>query len=124
MRCPACCHENRAAARFCGQCATPLGGVAGCASCGAKNPGGHQFCDACGAALGGAAGAPTRDPRAYTPAHLAEKILSLRSALEGERKQVTVLFADVKGSMDLAESVDAEAWHRIMDRFFAILSAA
>jgi class 3 adenylate cyclase len=44
-----------------------------------------------------------------------------RSALEGERKQVTVLFADVKGSMDLAEQVDPEEWHKIMDRFFAIL---
>src|SRR5262249_25020126 len=52
----------------------------------------------------------------------AEKILTSRSALEGERKQVTVLFADVKGSMDLAEQVDPEEWHRIMDRFFAILS--
>jgi class 3 adenylate cyclase/tetratricopeptide (TPR) repeat protein len=62
------------------------------------------------------------DPRAYTPKHLAEKILTSRSAIEGERKQVTVLFADVKGSMDLAEQVDAEEWHKIMDRFFAILS--
>ena len=61
-------------------------------------------------------------PLSYTPRHLAEKILTSRSALEGERKQVTVLFADVKGSMDLAEQVDAEEWHKIMDRFFAILS--
>jgi class 3 adenylate cyclase len=122
MRCPACCHENRAGARFCGECATPLGRIAACASCGAKNPLEQKFCDACGAALRRAETGPTRDPRAYTPAHLAEKILSLRSAIEGERKQVTVLFADVQGSMDLAESVDAEAWHRIMDRFFAILS--
>jgi predicted ATPase/class 3 adenylate cyclase len=121
MRCPACCHENRAGARFCGQCATALDGIAACGSCGARNPSGQKFCDACGAALGAATG-PARDPRAYTPPHLAEKILRVRSALEGERKQVTVLFADIKGSMDLAESVDAEAWHRIMDRFFAILS--
>jgi len=62
------------------------------------------------------------DPRTYTPQHLAEKILTSRAALEGERKQVTVLFADVKGSMDLAEQVDPEAWHRILDRFFAILA--
>jgi class 3 adenylate cyclase len=48
--------------------------------------------------------------------------LTSRSALEGERKQVTVLFADVKGSMDLSEQVDPEEWHKIMDRFFAILS--
>jgi class 3 adenylate cyclase len=53
---------------------------------------------------------------------LPRKILTSRSALEGERKQVTVLFADVKGSMDLAEQIDPEDWHRIMDRFFAILS--
>ena len=66
--------------------------------------------------------APAPDPRSYTPQHLAEKILTSRSALEGERKQVTVLFADVKGSMELAEQVDPEEWHRILDRFFAILA--
>jgi class 3 adenylate cyclase/tetratricopeptide (TPR) repeat protein len=65
---------------------------------------------------------PARDPRSYTPKHLAERILTSRSALEGERKQVTVLFADVKGSMDLAEQLDPEEWHKIMDRFFGILS--
>ncbi len=63
-----------------------------------------------------------RAPRAYTPNHLADKILSSRSALEGERKQVTVLFADVKGSMELAEQLDPEEWHRILDRFFQILT--
>jgi class 3 adenylate cyclase/tetratricopeptide (TPR) repeat protein len=62
------------------------------------------------------------DPRSYTPRHLADKILQSKSALEGERKQVTVLFADVKGSMELAEQVDAEVWHGILDRFFQILS--
>jgi class 3 adenylate cyclase/tetratricopeptide (TPR) repeat protein len=64
----------------------------------------------------------TPDPRDYTPKHLAEKILTSRAALEGERKQVTVLFADVKGSMELAEQVDPEEWHRILDRFFALLA--
>jgi class 3 adenylate cyclase len=63
-----------------------------------------------------------RAPRDYTPRHLADKILQSKSALEGERKQVTVLFADVKGSMELAEQVDPEEWHRILDRFFQILS--
>jgi len=62
------------------------------------------------------------DPRAYTPKHLADKILQSKSALEGERKQVTVLFADVKGSMELAEQLDPEEWHAILDRFFAILT--
>jgi class 3 adenylate cyclase len=63
-----------------------------------------------------------RDPRAYTPKHLADKILQAKFALEGERKQVTVLFADVKGSMELAEQLDPEAWHAILDRFFSILT--
>jgi class 3 adenylate cyclase len=65
---------------------------------------------------------PDRDPRAYTPKHLADKILNTRSALEGERKQVTVMFADVKGSMELAEQLDPEAFSGIMQRFFRILS--
>src|SRR6185436_15588191 len=57
-----------------------------------------------------------------TPKHLADRILQSRSALEGERKQVTVLFADIKGSMDLASQVDPEEWHKILDRFFQILT--
>jgi class 3 adenylate cyclase len=61
-------------------------------------------------------------PASYTPKHLAEKILHSKSALEGERKQVTVLFADVKGSLELAEQLDPETWHQILDRFFAILT--
>jgi len=65
---------------------------------------------------------PERDPRAYTPKHLADKILTSRAVLEGERKQVTVLFADVKGSMELAEQLDPEEWSQIMSRFFQILS--
>jgi adenylate cyclase len=65
---------------------------------------------------------PKRAPRDYTPNHLAEKILRSKSALEGERKQVTVLFADVKGSIELAEQMDAEEWHRTLDRFFQILA--
>jgi len=63
-----------------------------------------------------------RDPRTYTPKHLADKILQSKSALEGERKQVTVMFADVKGSMELAEQLGAEGWHSVLDRFFEILS--
>jgi class 3 adenylate cyclase/tetratricopeptide (TPR) repeat protein len=65
---------------------------------------------------------PVPAPGSYTPKHLADKILTSRAALEGERKQVTVLFADVKGSMELAEQVDPEEWHKILDRFFQILT--
>ncbi len=68
------------------------------------------------------AATPERDLASYTPKHLAQRILTSRSALEGERKQVTVLFADVKSSMELSEQLDAETWHGILDRFFRILA--
>jgi class 3 adenylate cyclase len=82
-----------------------------------------KFCGECGKSLADPA-APVRspDPRSYTPHHLPEKILTSRGAFERERKQVTVLFADLKASMELSESLDPEEWHGIMDRFFAILS--
>jgi len=97
-----------------------------CASCGAELPTGAKFCLDCGVAVPAAqreaASPPQRSPAAYTPKHLVDKILASKSALEGERKQVTVLFADVKSSMDLAESIDAEDWHAILERFFQILT--
>jgi predicted ATPase/class 3 adenylate cyclase len=116
-----CGHENPAQAKFCLECGGRLG--LRCAACNAELPRGAKFCLECGKPLVKAAKPePQPDPRSYTPKHLVEKILTSRSALEGERKQVTVLFADVKGSMDLAEQIDPEEWHKIMDRFFAILS--
>jgi class 3 adenylate cyclase len=98
-----------------------------CRACGFENPPGFKFCGECATALTAAAREPSTaparaDPRSYTPPHLAEKILGSRSALQGERKQVTVLFADVKGSMELAEQLDPEDWHRILDRFFKLLT--
>jgi class 3 adenylate cyclase len=91
-----------------------------CGSCGHDNPAGARFCNNCGGPLAASAGAP--EPRAYTPQHLVEKILASQSALRGERKLVTVLFADVARSMELAERLDAEEWHRLLDRLFRILS--
>ncbi len=101
-----------------------------CGACGTPNQIDESFCGECGGALGESpattgnvvAASPRRSPADYTPKHLADKILQSKSALEGERKQVTVLFADVKGSMELAEQLDPEAWHAILDRFFAILT--
>lgn len=98
-----------------------------CQRCGYESRADARFCGGCGAPLAALAAAPMRlaersDPRSYTPQHLAERILRGRRDLEGERKQVTVLFADVKGSMELAEQLDPEQWHRIMDRFFALLA--
>ncbi len=91
-----------------------------CEACRHENPAGARFCNECGARL--AAPAITLEPRAYTPRHLVEKILAQKSALEGERKLVTVLFADVARSMELAERVDLEEWHRLLDRLFRILA--
>jgi class 3 adenylate cyclase len=91
-----------------------------CGRCAEALVTGASFCHRCGAPARPASA--TADPRSYTPRHLAEKILVSRSALEGERKVVTVLFADVKESMALAERIDAENWHRVLDRFFAILA--
>lgn len=121
MRCPACQHDNRPDRRFCTDCGARL--PATCPACGSPTEPGEKFCGDCGAALtSGAAAAPLRSPPTPTPQHLAEKIRQARASLEGERKQVTVLFADVKGSMDLAEQLDPEEWSRIMQRFFAILA--
>src|SRR5262245_37705198 len=120
MRCGRCTAENPEHASFCLECGGQLDHR--CAACGAKLPGRAKFCLECGKPVGTAPLAPAPEPRAYTPKHLAEKILTSRSALEGERKQVTVLFADVKGSMDLAEQLDPEEWHKILDRFFQILT--
>ena len=74
----------------------------GCPSCGHDNPAGARFCNACGTRLAAPAAIP--EPRAYTPRHLVEKILASKSALEGERKPVTVLFADVARSMELGRA--------------------
>jgi len=94
------------------------------AACGGPLEGRGSRRAAGGALEGSPAASPSqRSPVAYTPKHLADKILTSRSALEGERKQVTVLFADVKGSMELAEQLDPEAWHEVLDRFFEILTA-
>ncbi len=102
----------------CGGCGTHL--TLGCTNCGAGLPAAAKFCPECGTPATSAS--RERDLRAYTPKHLADKILTQKSALEGERKQVTVLFADVKSSMELAEALDPEDWHRILECFFEILS--
>src|SRR5215212_266414 len=96
-----CQHDNPATAKFCLECGTRL--ASRCAQCGTELPASAKFCPECGqpaAAPAAPAVAPAPPvPEAYTPKHLAERILTSRAALEGERKQVTVLFADLKGSM-------------------------
>jgi class 3 adenylate cyclase/tetratricopeptide (TPR) repeat protein len=127
MACAACGAESPAGARFCMHCGEPL--PIACGACGAGVPKDARFCPQCAHPTSAAAvtaasspSAPARSVASYTPKHLADKILQSRSALEGERKQVTVLFADVKGSMELAAQLDPEEWHRILERFFEILA--
>ncbi len=120
MLCLSCSQDNRADASFCIGCGARL--VLLCGSCGRELPRAARFCDGCGQPTAGASPPVSPpDPRSYTPNHLAAKILTGRSALEGERKQVTVLFADVAGSTALAEGLDPEEVHGIMDRCFQVL---
>jgi adenylate cyclase len=124
MLCSACRHENRPQAKFCAGCGAPL--ARRCASCSSELPAEARFCDSCGAPVETAAPAtaPVRVPGAYTPQHLAEKILTNRSALEGERKQVTVLFADVAGFTALSTRLDPEELHGVMDGCFRYVMEA
>jgi class 3 adenylate cyclase/tetratricopeptide (TPR) repeat protein len=108
MKCPKCQHENALEAQFCEECAAPL--AAACANCGSQVSSTAKFCSQCGHPVQPAVdNTRFNTPRSYTPQHLANKILTSRAALEGERKQVTVLFADIKGSMELLADRDPEA---------------
>jgi len=113
MQCPRCQHENPPNTKFCGECAAPLAST--CPSCRATNPPENKFCGQCAAALRTAPTAKFAAPDSYTPKHLAEKILTSKAALEGERKQVTVLFADLKGSMELLADRDPEEARKLLD---------
>jgi class 3 adenylate cyclase/tetratricopeptide (TPR) repeat protein len=115
MQCSQCQAENPPQAKFCMECAAPL--ALKCSACGAEVPARAKFCVECAHPVGQSAPAPPAPPApaAYTPQHLAERIISSRGALEGERKQVTVLFADLKGSMELLADRDPEEARRILD---------
>jgi class 3 adenylate cyclase/tetratricopeptide (TPR) repeat protein len=114
MKCPRCQQDNPPQAKFCLECATPL--ALRCANCGTQLPAGAKFCFECATPVS-APGSPPRfmSPEAYTPKHLAERIINSKAALEGERKQVTVLFADLKGSMELLADHDPEEARKLLD---------
>jgi class 3 adenylate cyclase/tetratricopeptide (TPR) repeat protein len=101
--CPSCGRENREGAAFCDACGTSL--APGCPKCGAQLRVDSKFCDSCGTPVTADTEA---DLRPRTPAHLAKKILEGRSRIQGERRTVTVLFADAKGFTPLSEQLDAE----------------
>ena len=124
MQCPQCQQDNPSQAKFCLECGTRLGLT--CAQCGTELPAGAKFCLACGQPVGARPVMPSRfaTPETYTPKHLAEKILTARSDLAGERKQVTVLFADIKGSLELIADHDPEEARHILDPVLEHLMAA
>src|SRR5437867_7081010 len=124
MKCSKCQQENPPGSNFCVGCGARLGSA--CASCGMELSAGSRFCNRCGAPVQAETRASPRfaSPEAYTPAHLVEKMLLSRSALEGERKQVTVLFADLKGSMELLADRDPEAAPQLLDPVLERLIAA
>src|SRR5262249_802745 len=109
MRCAKCDTDNRDTAKFCDKCGAQLSPQ--CLSCGAENRLNATFCDSCGASLGSApAGAPKKStgPKIRIADTASENI-------EGERKTVTALFADIKGSMELMEDLDPEEARAIVD---------
>src|SRR5438105_2787518 len=104
MKCPRCQQDNPTHARFCAGCGAHL--VLACGSCGAESPQGARFCPQCGQPAAAGTAALPRSPETYTPRHLVEKILTSKAALEGERKQVTILFADLTGSLGGEDFLD------------------
>jgi class 3 adenylate cyclase/tetratricopeptide (TPR) repeat protein len=127
MHCPRCETDNPEGMKFCIECAAPL--TRRCPQCGVANPPQAKFCGQCATALTGQTPTPPPflvplPPLSYTPGHLTEKILTSKAALEGERKQVTVLFADLKGSMELLADRDPEEARQLLDPVLECMMAA
>ena len=133
--CPSCQHANPTRAKFCARCGVRL--PPQCPNCGSQNPLESAFCIECGQPLDQLVQTPPQPPAApqpvedmtrqlvsYTPRHLVEKVLTSRSALEGERKQVTVLFGDIADSSGLAQRSDPEVMHQLMDQVLRLMAEA
>src|SRR5215469_14350027 len=119
MKCPSCQHENAATIKHCGQCGSRLPTV--CSACASLNNPDERFCGECGKPLDDAR--PTLDaPVGYTPRHLVDRVLRYRSAQEGERKHVTVLFVDIVDSSGLAKQLLPEAMHETMDKILRLMT--
>src|SRR5919109_2386275 len=115
-----CSHANPPGAKFCAECGAPVRPT--CRACGTALTPGAKFCTECAAPVAVPSPAATpltnarfAEPKSYTPKYLAERILTSRSALEGERKHVTVLFADLRGSMELLADRDPEEARTVLD---------
>lgn len=122
MNCPRCQASNPAEASFCMKCGAPLANS--CPQCGTDLPAEAMFCFKCGHQMGQAETVPAQQPqyRQYIPADLQAKLESAQvSGMKGERRVVTMLFCDVKGSTAAAEQLDPEEWTGIMNGAFEYL---
>ena len=122
MRCLNCRFDNPQGMQFCGKCGAALERV--CPKCNFRNPSDFMFCGKCAHSLAQPQEFPPVDynqPKSYTPKFLADKILTARSSIEGERKLVTVLFADVAHFTSISEKLDPENVHSLMDGCFKLL---
>jgi class 3 adenylate cyclase len=113
MRCAKCGVENRERRKFCAQCGAAM--AASCARCGASNEPGEKFCGDCGAPLTVSSSQALSTATAGTAIRVAAEEPGASSPVEGERKTVTALFADIKGSMELMEDLDPEEARAIVD---------
>ncbi len=128
MNCPKCQSENLDEAMFCGNCGAKLSLV--CPQCGFENPPGNKFCNGCGHDLTIPSEPTLKDLslneklekiQKYLPKGITEKILAQKDRIEGERKQVTVMFCDMVGFTGLSEKIDPEEVYSIMDQIYEIL---
>jgi class 3 adenylate cyclase/tetratricopeptide (TPR) repeat protein/ribosomal protein L40E len=128
MKCPKCQADNKKEARFCRKCGAKLSLI--CPQCGSENLPEDDFCDQCGHNLTLPSEPPLKDLsfdekldkiQRYLPKGLTEKILSQRDRIEGERKQVTVMFCDMEGFTQLSEELGPEQAYDIMDQVYEIL---
>jgi len=122
VKCPKCQADNPENKKFCRDCGARL--VSACPQCGSECLPTDTFCGECGHSLATAKSVAPVDysqPQTYTPKFLADKILTARQSIEGERKLVTVLFADVASYTAMSEKLDPEEVRQIMDGCFKIL---
>src|SRR5258705_4865804 len=125
MKCAHCQTDNSDDASFCDECGAPVD--VSCSHCGESNRPSAKFCRKCGQRLGVAAAVSAAESSAgktVVPKHLAEKILASRRFIEGERKQVTVLFADIRGSTSVVEKLDPEEVRKYFDPILHIMMEA
>src|SRR5262245_25795275 len=125
MRCASCGSENPPAKRFCGDCGVPLANR--CPKCGIENPPGKRFCGDCGVVLAGNVSPARAKTLATTPAetiHINSDQPDISTAADGERKTVTALFADIKGSTELMRDLDPEEARAIVDPVLQLMMAA